>query len=204
MFPMYGILSVSDTKKLEHIQKKFVARSPWLWQLQGTTLIQYFAQLFTQVQNSVHFFHLLRAPQFFLTILGTSPCLPLLVQTVFLLPVLQPLTWCKELSTETLYLFKTYSVLIWYNLNNTDLHFLSTQQSLSFIITFLCVNVQLLCHLKCLRLLSQHFECNVIWWTDMGLLCQYIVLLLLLYVLFFFLWVLFLCMCCICVAVLAL
>jgi hypothetical protein len=105
---------------------------------EGTTLMQNFAQMFTQVKNSVNFFHLLKTPEFSLTILGISPCLPLLVKTVFLLPVLQMLTWCAEVLTETHYFFKTYNVLILYNLNDTDLHFLSIQQSLSRIITF-CV-----------------------------------------------------------------
>jgi hypothetical protein len=52
--------------------------------------------------------------------------------------VLQLLTWCAEVVTETFYFFKTYSVLIWYNLNDTDLRFLFIQPPLSFIIIF-CV-----------------------------------------------------------------
>jgi hypothetical protein len=74
---------------------------------EGTTLMQNFAQMFTEVQNSVKIFHLLKVPEFSLKILGTSPCLPLLVKTVFLLPVLQLLTWCAEVLTETFYFFKT-------------------------------------------------------------------------------------------------
>jgi hypothetical protein len=155
MFQLYGILLVcTDTKKLEHIQQKFVALSPRPWQLQGscyrvkvTHCVRQKAPpwfkilhkcLSTQVQNLVNFFHLLKTPEFLLTILGTSAWLPLPVKTVYLLPVLQLLTWCTEVLTETHYFFKTYSVLIWYYLNNTDLRFLSIQQSLSFIITF-CV-----------------------------------------------------------------
>jgi len=122
MFQLYGILLVcTDTKKLEHIQQKFVALSPWPWQLQGscygvkvTHRVWQKAPpcfrilhkcLFTQVQNLVNFFYLLKTLEFSLTILGTSPCLPLLVKTVFLLPVLQLLTWCAEELTETHYFF---------------------------------------------------------------------------------------------------
>jgi len=37
MFQFHRNLLVStDTKKLEHIQQKFVALSPWPWQLQGS------------------------------------------------------------------------------------------------------------------------------------------------------------------------
>ena len=117
-------------------RKSLQSYTPWM--TEGTTLMENFAQMFIQVQNSVNFFHLLKAPEFSLTILGTSPCLPLLVKTVFFLPVLQLLTWCAEVLTETFYVFKTNSDLIWYNLNDTDLGFLFIQPSLSFIITF-CV-----------------------------------------------------------------
>jgi hypothetical protein len=41
MFQLCGILLVStDTKKLEHIQQKFVALPPWPWQLQVATKLK--------------------------------------------------------------------------------------------------------------------------------------------------------------------